>query len=73
MITDVRNRIQFCGVSVFDRNNFGIGRMDWAIERYLSSDAVVVAISKNDDNDNNEQGQYYTKTVKRVAKERSNV
>ena len=67
-ITDVRNWARNWGASVFVGKEVVSRGVAGVIKRYLSSDAKVIAISKNNDNDNNEQGQDYAKYVKRFAK-----
>ena len=57
-ITYVRNRA---------RNSLAVG-IYGVIKRYLSSNAKVIMISKSNENNNNEQGQDYTKDVKWVGK-----
>ena len=44
------------------RGNVGV------IKRYLCSDAILLTISKSKEDNNNEQGQDYTKDVKGVGK-----
>ena len=68
MITDVRNRARNWGASVFVWKEVVSRGVAGVCKRYFSSDTKVISISKNDDNDNNEQGQDYAKNVKGFAK-----